>query len=161
MKNLLLLFVLTGVLWSQSEENPVTISASVGSIARAGEVVPVKISAAMDEEWHIYSIYKISEGPLPSEISVGGSAVGAVTPVIEPEPMYVYDPGFETDTYYHKGDTEFIFPVNDFTELDTNLYSNADKIIYIDAAADFSYPNNKIYTFLESFQKNDKTAKNY
>ncbi|HIB33036.1 MAG TPA: hypothetical protein EYO45_08020, partial [Candidatus Marinimicrobia bacterium] len=65
MKNLLLLFVLTGVLWSQSAENPVTISASVNSPARAGEVVQVKISAAMDKEWHIYSIYKTSEGPLP------------------------------------------------------------------------------------------------
>ena len=80
-------------------------------MARAGEVIDIKILAEMDKEWHIYSIYKASEGPLPTEISVSGSAVGSVAPVREPKPLYLYDPGFETDTYYHEGNTEFILPI--------------------------------------------------
>ena len=140
MKNLLLLFVLTGVLWSQSAENPVTISASVNSPARAGEVVQVTISAAMDKEWHIYSIYKTSEGPLPTEISIGGSAVGAVTPVIEPEPMYVFDPGFETDTYYHEGDTEFIFPVRLKRSLMPGTHAIIVDVFYMVCNARLCYP---------------------
>lgn len=46
--------------------------------------------------------------------------------------------------------SEFIFPINSFSEIDTNDFYKADKIIYIDAAADFSYPNNNIYSNLIS-----------
>ena len=42
----------------------------------------------MDKEWHIYSIYEVSEGPLPTEITISGSAVGAIAPVREPKPLY-------------------------------------------------------------------------
>ena len=111
LNNILKLLLLFGLLYSQSTQNPVTITASVESPARAGEVVNIKINADMEDQWHIYSIYKLTEGPLPTEITVNSSVVGAMAPVQEPKPKYVFDPGFETDTYYHEGNTEFIFPV--------------------------------------------------
>ena len=111
MKNIITYIVTTVILFSQSSDNPVKISATFDSVARAGEVIDIKILAEMDKEWHIYSIYKASEGPLPTEISVSGSAVGSVAPVREPKPLYLFDPGFETDTYYHEGNTEFILPI--------------------------------------------------
>ncbi len=40
--------------------------------------------------------------------------------------------------------SENIFPINSSNQIDTNLIKYADKIIYLDAAADFSYPNNNI-----------------
>ena len=46
--------------------------------------------------------------------------------------------------------SEFIFPINSFSAIDTNDFHIADKIIFIDAAADFSYPNNNIYSGLTS-----------
>ena len=111
MKNFILFILLSALLSSQSAENPVSVSATVESPSRAGEVIEVEILAEMDKEWHIYSIYDVSDGPLPTEISISGPALGTVAPVREPKPLYVFDPGFETDTYYHEGDTEFIFPV--------------------------------------------------
>ena len=77
---------------SQSTDNPVKLSAFFDNVARPGEVINIKILAEMDKEWHIYSIYKASEGPLPTEISVSGSAVGSVAPVREPKPLYLFDP---------------------------------------------------------------------
>ena len=76
----------------------------------------------------------------PTEISVGGSAVGAVTPVIEPEPLYVYDPGFETDTYYHKGDTEFIFPVRLKRSLMPGTHAIIVDVFYMVCNARLCYP---------------------
>ena len=116
------------------------ITAVAESPARAGEVLEVKISALMDKEWHIYSIYKTSEGPLPTEISVGGSAVGAVAPVKEPDPVYVYDPGFETDTYYHEGNTNFIFPVKLKRSLKPGTYKIAVDVFYMVCNARLCYP---------------------
>ncbi len=44
--------------------------------------------------------------------------------------------------------SEMIFPINSFSDIDTNLFKETDKVIYIDAAADFSYSNNNIHKFL-------------
>lgn len=43
-----------------------------------------------------------------------------------------------------------IYPVNNFKNLQPALYPTADKIIYIDAAADFSYPGNEVYPHLHN-----------
>ena len=40
--------------------------------------------------------------------------------------------------------SENIFPLNNHNQIDNNLNKNADKIIYLDAAADFHYPKNNI-----------------
>ena len=106
MKHTIFITFLSVFLYSQAESNPVDITAFVESVARAGEVVDIKITAKMDEEWHIYSIYEVTDGPLPTEVSVSGHVVGSVAPIQEPKPIYKFDPGFETDTYYHKGNTE-------------------------------------------------------
>ena len=116
------------------------ISATFDDAARAGEVVDIKILAEMDKEWHIYSIYKASEGPLPTEISVSGSAVGSVAPVQEPKPLYVFDPGFETDTYYHEGDTEFIFPIRLKRKLAPGTYNVDVEVFYMVCNERLCYP---------------------
>lgn len=127
-------------LFSQSDKNPVEFQTSSSSVARAGEVLEIKINAEMDKEWHIYSIYKSSEGPLPTEISVSGKAVGQIAPVQEPEPIYLYDPGFETDTYYHEGDTEFILPLRLKRNLDPGKYQIYIDIFYMVCNARLCYP---------------------
>ena len=117
---------------------------SVESIpkVRAGEVAEIVISMNMDDEWHIYSIYKTSAvaGPLPTEVSVGGNAVGMVAPVIEPEPIHAFDPGFETDTYYHKGNTQFTVPVKLKRNLQPGTYKIAVDVFYMVCNARLCYP---------------------
>ena len=140
MKNFITYIFFTTFLISQSSENPVAVSATVDATARAGEVIEIKILAEMDKEWNIYSIYKASEGPLPTEISISGSAVGAIAPVLEPKPIYQFDPGFETDTYYHEGNTEFIFPVRLKRSLDPDTYSIDVEFFYMVCNERLCYP---------------------
>ncbi len=140
MKNFITYIFFTTFLISQSSENPVAVSATVDATARAGEVIEIKILAEMDKEWHIYSIYKASEGPLPTEISISGSAVGAIAPVLEPKPIYQFDPGFETDTYYHEGNTEFIFPARLKRSLDPDTYSIDVEFFYMVCNERLCYP---------------------
>ena len=90
-----------------SQSDPVSFSSNIGSVARAGEVVNIEILASMEDQWHIYSVHKITEGPFPTEISISGDVIGSFGPIIEPEPKYVFDPGFDSETYYHEGDTKF------------------------------------------------------
>ena len=100
-----------------SQSDPVSLSSNIGSVARAGEVVNIEILASMEDQWHIYSVHKITEGPFPTEISISGDVIGSFGPIIEPEPKYVFDPGFDSETYYHEGDTEF----SSFFRLKRNL----------------------------------------
>ena len=87
-------FIFSGLIWSQIM-NPVAIRAWSDSPARAGEVINVNIDAEMDDQWKIYSIYKIVDGPLPTEISVSGDVVGMTGLVEEPDPIEKFDPGFD------------------------------------------------------------------
>ena len=87
--------------------NPVTITVNSDSSARAGEVVNINILADMDKEWKVYSIYKIVDGPLPTEISITGDAISLVGRILEPDPTEEYDPGFDVTSFYHSGSTNF------------------------------------------------------
>ena len=140
MKKIISLFLLIGTLFAQA--NPVTMSAESLPKFRAGEVAEIVINMTMDDQWHIYSIYKsrVELGPLPTEISVGGRAVGTVAPVIEPEPIYAFDPGFETDTYYHQGNTQFTVPIKLKRSLQPGTYKIAVDVFYMVCNVRLCYP---------------------
>ena len=140
MKKLFSLFLLIGTLFAQI--NPVTMSVESTPKVRAGEVAEIVINMTMDDEWHIYSIYKssVESGPLPTEISVGGRAVGMVAPVIEPEPIHAFDPGFETDTYFHRGNTQFTVPIKLKRNLEPGTYKIAVDVFYMVCNARLCYP---------------------
>jgi thiol:disulfide interchange protein DsbD len=140
LKKIFYLILLVGSTFAQADGNPVKISAFADSPARAGEVLSIRINAEMDKEWHIYSIYKSTEGPLPTEITVSGNAVGLIAPVHEPKPKYVFDPGFETDTYYHEGNTEFIFPIKLKRNLEPGEYDIAIDVFYMVCNERLCYP---------------------
>ena len=140
MKHTIFITLLSVLLYSQADSNPVDITAFVNSAARAGEVIDIKITAKMDEEWHIYSIYEVTDGPLPTEVSVSGHVVGSVAPIQEPKPIYKFDPGFETDTYYHKGNTEFIFPIKLKRSIEPGTYSIIVDVFYMVCNARLCYP---------------------
>jgi len=127
--------------FTQSSDNPVSIKASIGNLtARAGEVVEVELDVMMTDEWHIYSVYKVSEGPLPTEISIGGEIVGSVAPLIEPKPINKFDPGFETVTYYHEGDTKFKIPFKIKRNAKPGEYKISVDIFYMVCNIRLCYP---------------------
>ena len=104
------LFLYSGLIWGQFN-NPVSMSLGAESSGRAGEVIRVYIDALMDDQWKIYSIYKIAEGPIPTEISLSGGVMAMAGLIIEPEPNEDFDPGFDVTSYYHSGNTRFTIPV--------------------------------------------------
>ena len=87
--------------------NPVTIEVTSDSSARAGEVVNIEISAKMDDQWKIYSMYKIVDGPLPTEINIEGDIISDIGKFFEPDPIEKYDPGFDVTSFHHNGNTLF------------------------------------------------------
>jgi len=101
---------LSSVIWSQII-NPVSINARIDRVARAGEVVEINIDANMENQWWIYSVHKVVDGPLPTKIIVDGSAIKNIGLVNEPEPLEKFDPGFEITSFYHSGNTSFSFPI--------------------------------------------------
>ena len=127
--------------FSKSFENPVQFKTSSNlSVARPGEVVEIELNALMDEEWHIYSVYKVTEGPLPTEISVGGEIVGSVAPLIEPEPINKFDPGFEAETFYHKGNTTFKIPIKIKRNIESGDHKIFVDVFYMVCNARLCYP---------------------
>ena len=122
-------FIYSGLIWSQII-NPVSISLESDSTARAGEMISISIDAIMDDQWKIYSIYKIVDGPLPTEISVSGDAVCMVGLVKEPSPIEKFDPGFDLTSYYHSGDTRFVMPVRLKRNLDPGNYDISVSVFF-------------------------------
>ena len=107
--SILYIIILTGFI--SGTENPVTIQLEHIEKARAGEVLSVPIKLKMDPEYFIYSIYKTSQGPLPTSINLTGQAIETVGQVIEPDPKYKWDKGFETNSYYHTNGSVFSIPI--------------------------------------------------
>lgn len=105
-----LLFLLGGLLKADFDD-PVTLSAEAVESSRAGEVLNIRVLAEMDEEWHIYAIYDVPDGPIPTQISVAGDAVQKIGRIQEPVPTIEWDDGFEMETRFHSGGAEFIIPV--------------------------------------------------
>lgn len=70
--------------------------------------------------------------------------------------VYYYHPGWFKETavknqsalneYLH---ADNIYPINHYQQIDTSSIAGVEKIIYIDAAADFVFPNNRIKQFMD------------
>jgi hypothetical protein len=77
--------------------------------------------------------------------------------------IYYYNQDyFKNATKYYPFDllrkqinSDMVFPITNYRDMDTSLFSKVDKVIFLDAAADFTFPNNGIYTFLHSRFKNE------
>ncbi len=131
-------FLLENLLFSQA--NPVNFASKINYPVRAGEVVEIELLASMEDEWKIYSVHKITEGPLPTEISVSGDIVGSIGPTFEPEPNYAFDPGFESETYYHSGETKFSLFFRSKRDLKPGTYPLDIKIYYMVCNERLCYP---------------------
>ena len=139
-KKILIIVIYLGIVFGQT--NPVKIVSNTASKARAGEVINVEIEALMEKQWHIYSVHKIAEGPLPTEITLKSDAISSFGTLIEPEPKYAFDPGFDSDTYYHEGNTGFTYPVRLKRNLDPGKYPIEIEFYYMVCNERLCYPPN-------------------
>ena len=73
-KSILFCYLLLGITYGQFK-TPVTVTAEVAGVVRAGEVAIVTIQATMDDEWHIYALKNAGVGPVATRINVRGDIV--------------------------------------------------------------------------------------
>ena len=136
------LFTLLTVVWGQM--NPVTVSASVDSPARAGEVVYVNMTAEMEQEWHIYALHDAGEGPIATKITVTGDYVSRQGKIDEPQPIEKFDEGFYTITRYHEGTARYTIPVQLDGNIDPGNISLTATILYQVCNASLCYPPKEV-----------------
>ncbi len=128
---ILLLFIMVAPKWIFAQfEDPVTVSSSAIQEARAGEVVDVVVTVDLDQGWYIYAIEGITEGPVPTKITVTGNSIDKVGVVQEPEPTVKFDEGFQIVVPYHLGSPQFIIPVKLKDDLNTGSIQLDVKILY-------------------------------
>ena len=139
---LITFFALTMVLWGQM--NPVTVSASISSTARAGEVIHVEMTAEMEHEWHIYALHDAGEGPIATTITVDGDYVSRQGKIDEPQPVEKFDEGFMTVTRYHEGTTKYTIPVQLDGNIDPGNIILKASILYQVCNASLCYPPKEV-----------------
>ncbi len=143
--------LLGSILFAQVD-SPVNVTARLDpSTLRAGEVLMVFVAAQMEPGWHIYSVNRFSEGPIPSRITVEGEGViDLVGPTMEPEPVTKFDEGFQTETHHHEGTVTFETPVRILSSLDPGSYSLEAKLLYQACDPTICYPPRTV-SFMLSF----------
>jgi thiol:disulfide interchange protein len=108
-----LLFVTLAIPATQGAASHVTWSAAVDRPeARAGEIVHIKLRAALDPGWHLYSTSTPPGGPKPTRFNL--EAVSVALPagrLFQPKPQSKLDEVFGVDTEYYEGAVEFVIPV--------------------------------------------------
>lgn len=94
-------------------ENPVKWTATDSTAQlQTGAATTLRLAAAIDSGWYIYSITQKPGGPTPMRISVApsppfsldGSAVG-------PRPIVIFDKEFGIETERYEGNPSFAVPV--------------------------------------------------
>ena len=108
-----------------------------------GEVVILEVQANIENEWHIYAIYDVPEGPKPTVINVVSDQIVKTGKVIEPDPIVAYDEGFDNITKYHEGSPLFKVPIIIDKNLSNGTYSFDVTVEYQVCTGNLCYPPNE------------------
>jgi len=108
-----------------------------------GEVVILEVQANIENEWHIYAIYDVPEGPKPTVINVVSDQIVKTGKVIEPNPIVAYDEGFDNITKYHEGSPLFKVPIIIDKNLSNGTYSFDITVEYQVCTGNLCYPPNE------------------
>jgi thiol:disulfide interchange protein DsbD len=87
-------------------ENPPTAS------VKAGAVFHVKLLAAVQEGWHLYSLKPMTEGPIATRIWITEGQPFLLSGAVRaPEPRVMQDPSFGMEVELYEGEAVFTLPV--------------------------------------------------
>jgi thiol:disulfide interchange protein DsbD len=111
----LLVFTLLGCVALAQEKPPITWRFSKPPIvgrAVPGATVKVKVTAAISDGWHLYSLKKLDGGPIPTSIAVPPEQPFTLDgPIHAEEPMRLDDPVFGMEVEFYIESAEFTVPV--------------------------------------------------
>jgi hypothetical protein len=79
---------------------------------KAGAKVAVSVKAQIAQGWHLYSLKKMEDGPIPTTIRLpDGQPFRLAGEIDAPAPMHKYEEAFQADVEYYEGTVEFTLPV--------------------------------------------------
>lgn len=72
----------------------------------------LKLMAHVEEGWHLYSMKKMNDGPIPTRIWIAeGQPFQLSAPVKSPEPLTLQDQNFNMEVEFYVGETTFLLPL--------------------------------------------------
>ncbi len=79
---------------------------------RPGETATLSVDVTLGSDWHIYSTTTPAGGPIPTEVRIEeGDRFRQVGAVIQPSPIWEYDPNFEIEVEYYGKSVTFALRV--------------------------------------------------
>ena len=141
MKKIIPILAYFSILLGQFSD-PVEFKFSIDN-TNQGEVVVLEVEASIEDEWHIYAIYDVPEGPKPTVIRIESEKIVKTGRVIEPDPIVTYDEGFDNITKYHEGNPIFRVPVIIDKNLSNGVYSFDATVEYQVCTGNLCYPPNE------------------
>jgi thiol:disulfide interchange protein DsbD len=105
---------------------------------KAGAKFNVKLLAAVQEGWHLYSLKPMAEGPIPTRIWIAeGQPFSLAGAVHAPEPRVMQDASFGMEVELYEGEALFTLPVR----VATNAAPGARTLV---VSASYQSCNNKL-----------------
>jgi hypothetical protein len=112
MRNLLLAVTMAAALGAAPADPVVWKLQPPGKPVKAGSRFQIKLVAAIEPGWHLYSLKPVAEGPIPTRIWIADGQTFQLTgAVVAPEPVTVQDPALGMEVEMYEGETGFTLPV--------------------------------------------------
>lgn len=110
MRSRLLPLTLAAVAIGFAQDNPVRWSIEEGT--RSRHTFTARITARIEDGWHLYSISQAPGGPIPTRIWMPEDQPFQQAGELRgPKPQSSYDSNFSMEVEYYEGTTEFQIPV--------------------------------------------------
>jgi hypothetical protein len=92
-----------------SAQEAAKLSATIEpATAKKGETVVVKVTAKMNDKWHIYSTTPMNDAPVATSIGFAKAApVERVGKIRQPKPIVRFDEGFQINTEFYEDKVTF------------------------------------------------------
>jgi thiol:disulfide interchange protein DsbD len=117
MKLLLASILMAGSLDAQRLDPVQWTLSTEAAKAPPGATIPLKLTAKLEEGWHLYSLTTPPGGPNPTTAMIAENAAVAATKIYQPKPERKFDPNFNIDTETFDKEAVFL--------LDTSIKNDA------------------------------------
>ena len=104
---------MAAVLWA-APADPVSwkVQNAPVAVVKPGGRFNVKLQAAVQEGWHLYSLKPMAEGPLPTRIWIAEGQLFSLAGAVQaPEPQVIQDATFGMEVELYEGEAVFALPV--------------------------------------------------
>jgi len=92
--------------------NPVKWSLTAPAAARSGARIEPRLTAMIEEGWHLYSLRQLEGGPIATQIAVPPPQQFKLAGVIDaPVPLTAHEEAFDMSVEFYFGEVEFTLPI--------------------------------------------------